>query len=96
MLRRRLSGMTKIVVITRSVSPAKSRINSSYLVGGVVALASALRDVLSNPQQPRTQAFLASIRATQLCFGPRAFRRREATTGLGPATGEKQRHRGDI
>ncbi|MCW2518967.1 MAG: hypothetical protein JWR46_1586 [Mycobacterium sp.] len=27
-----------------------------------MVLASALRDVLSNPQQPRTQAFLASIR----------------------------------
>jgi ABC-type polar amino acid transport system ATPase subunit len=52
--------MTMIVVITGSVSPAKSR-NNSFLVGGVVVLASALRGVLSNPQQPRTQAFLASI-----------------------------------
>ena len=58
--------------------------------------ASAHRDALSNPQQPRTQASLASIRPTQLCFGPRALRRKNATTGLSPATGKKQRHRSDI
>jgi len=33
-----------------------------------VVLASALRDVLSNPQQPRTQAFLASIRDSGIRF----------------------------
>jgi len=55
------SGMTMIVVTHEIGFSREVADRMVFMDGGVVVEAGAPRDVLDNPQHPRTQAFLESV-----------------------------------